>query len=318
MDTQVQETIGKLKYVRGLLDRMGALNAEQKKAESRLGGIQAIDSAPVKRTSKVLWGVLVIAVSMLYLLAACFVVKIYADSRYSLWDDQYEAAVWFDEEMWNEEHGGETDPPAYPGYRGPLKEHITYGEAVLMVMNEQANYLLLPPLVIGIIIFAAYKARVAEWRTKIKKHDAETERILRHNDMVVNNNIAVNWQIQDVKGKKGQVSREFLENAGSWFPREYCYYAAVDFFIHELQFGMASTLGEAVRNYREEMHRRYVEKKLDELAGMLSIVIDNQAVIVSTQEALLRQQMIGTFISCATWEETRRASQSITDMSYRI
>lgn len=316
MDTQVQEAIKKLKYVRSLLDRMAALNAEQKKAESRLGGTQVVDTTPVKRTSKVLWGILVIIVSLLYLLAARFVVKVAADSRYSLWDDQYEAAVWFDEEMWNEEHSGEENPPAYPGYRGPLKEHITYSEAVLMAMNDYANYLLLPPFVIGIIIFAAYKARVTEWRTKVKKHDAEIERILQHNDMVVNNNIAANWQIQDVKGRKRQVSREFLENAGSWFPQEYCYYDSVDFCIHELQFGMASELGEAFRNYREELHRRYVENKLREISGMISIVIDNQAVIVSTQEALLRQQMIGTFISCATWEETRKLNQSIADMGY--
>lgn len=316
MDTQVQETIRKLKYVRSLLDRMAALNAEQKKAESRLGDTQVVDTTPVKRTSKLLWGVLVITVSLLYLLAARFVVKVSADTKYSLWDDQYEAAVWFDEEMWNEEHSGEENPLAYPGYRGPLKEHITYGDAVLMAMNDYANYLLLPPFVIGIIIFAAYKARVTEWKTKVKQRDAEIERILKHNDMVVNSNIETNWLISDVKSKKAQVSREFLENAGSWFPQEYCYYDAVDFLIHELQYGMASTLGEAFRNYREELHRRYVKKKLDELTGMISIVIDNQAVIVSTQEALLRQQMIGTFISCATWEETRRFNQSIADMGY--
>lgn len=316
MDTQVKEMIRELKYVRSLLDKMAALNAEQKKAESRLRGTQAVDTTPVKRTSKALWGVLAIIVSLLYLLAARFVVKTVADTRYSLWDDQYEAAVWFDEEMWNEEHSGEENPPAYPGYRGPLEEHITYGDAVLIAMNDYANYLLLPPFVIGIIIFASYKARVTEWKTRVKKHDAEIERVLQHNDMVVNKNIAVNGLIQDIKSRKGQVSREFVENAGSWFPREYCYYDAVDFLIHELQFGMASSLGEAFRNYREELHRRYVEKRLDELAGMISIVIDNQAVIVSTQEALLRQQMIGTFISCATWEETRKLNQGIADMGY--
>ena len=97
---------------------------------------------------------------------------------------------------------------------------------------------------------------------------------------------------------------------------------AVDFFIHELELGTATNLPEAIKNFREDQYRKSVLRNqgiaIDRLGKMIeqnNVIIDNQKILISGQQELIRQQMLGNMIAAATWNETRNIANNTREIA---
>ena len=97
---------------------------------------------------------------------------------------------------------------------------------------------------------------------------------------------------------------------------------AVNFFIHELERGTATNLPEAIKNFREDQYRKSVLRNqgiaIDRLGKMIeqnNVIIDNQKILISGQQELIRQQMLGNMIAAATWNETRNIANNTREIA---
>lgn len=128
-------------------------------------------------------------------------------------------------------------------------------------------------------------------------------------------------QIEAFHERKRQISKEFLENLCKWYPKEYAFMEAVEFFIHELDIGTATTLPEAIKNFREDQYRKNVvenqEKMINNQKTMINnqiIMINNQKIMISKQNEMIRQQMVGNCIAAATFSEVQNISSTVSNI----
>lgn len=129
-------------------------------------------------------------------------------------------------------------------------------------------------------------------------------RIVEENRRIEDNNRKIESEIVDIHKRKQLISQEYRDSIAPWFPNEYLYKSAIEFFIRELQIGTARTLPEAILNYKEHLHRQKVEDALNGMNTKMNIMISNQ-------ERMIFQQMIGNWINYATWQEARKMNQSM-------
>lgn len=115
--------------------------------------------------------------------------------------------------------------------------------------------------------------------------NAENEKIMRienqrraaYNAQVMAEAQQINEEMQKIR----QIANEQL----TWYPRNYCYSEAVDFFIDAIQNFRADSLKEAINLYIEEQRHRQL--------------LLNQQKIANQQQQIARQQQISNVLSTA-------------------
>lgn len=268
MTTDVKETIEKLKYVRSLLGAMDNLNREELNARQNFKKPQKVVGAPIpQKPSKKHGRGWYIA----WLLVAFVVLTLF-----SAWMGQESARAY--------------NPD----------------NAFLFVLPMAAAETALMVAVVGAAIFVFHKIKDSETEKAQKRQMQAHEVSLARSRDIEAYNMRVRAEIEDLHKRKKLISGEYDTSVCPWFPREYCYMDAVNYFIRELELGTATTLPEAIKNYREHLFQERVIGALGEMNDRLRIVINNQDVMIRKQEELIRQQMFGNAIACATWDEVKK------------
>ena len=107
-----------------------------------------------------------------------------------------------------------------------------------------------------------------------------------------------------------------MQNIIEWYPKDYGYPAAVDFFINQVENHLATTIQECVEQYNTYTFRQKVTDNQ-------KIMIGNQQIMISKQDEMIRQQMIGNAIATvnmmanvATAHNTANIAHNTADIAY--
>ena len=180
----------------------------------------------------------------------------------------------------------------------------------------------IPFLAIAVIIFAKqwYKDRDVIKINRLRKK--QYQEAVEHNRRIYAHNQKIQQELEVFHERKRQISKEYLTSVCQWYHEDYAFMEAVDFFIHELELGTATNLPEAIKNFREDQYRKSVLRNqgiaIDRLGKMIeqnNVIIDNQKILISGQQELIRQQMLGNMIAAATWNETRNIANNTREIA---
>ena len=196
-----------------------------------------------------------------------------------------------DEFAWSHNHQGEP----YPGYQGSEKVNMAK--------------VLVPASIRGFIIAFIITGIVAAIMTnKRKRGDAGVERqneqlqrqyeeAVQNNQAIAKKNAEIDAQIQQIANKRSLISEEYMQNIIEWYPRDYGYPSAVDFFINLVENHLATTIQECVEQYDTHMFRQKVTDNQQEMIDNQQVMLENQQIMISKQDEMIRQQMIGNTIA---------------------
>lgn len=299
----MEKTVKDLSYVRGLLIAMSKLNQNELQFRTQIRPImQARNVQHKKSTKKVGWIVLlvVIFVVMTLLLALS-----YAPPAVRKSVEAYKRDIVDEEFNWVMNHHDDKQP--YPGYSGSVSP-ITFGVAYKQSLPRAGGLVLFWTVIAGAIIFTIQRVNNKAIDRNNKLQTQQYQAVMAQNQQILALNQRVQQQIIEVHKRKELISQEYITSICPWFPKEYCYFEAIDYFIHELQIGTATTLPEAIKNYRQYLFENKVTGKLDQIA-------ENQSTMIRNEEEMIRQQMIGNFIACASWMETKNISNNVRNIA---
>lgn len=136
-------------------------------------------------------------------------------------------------------------------------------------------------LIVILIIFLIRKSRKKRYAQANAENEKikhiENERRAAYNAQVMAEAQQINEEMQKIR----QIANEQL----TWYPRNFCYSEAVDFFIDAIQNFRADSLKEAINLYIEEQRHRQL--------------LLNQQKIANQQQQIARQQQISNVLSTA-------------------
>ncbi len=303
-----------LHYLNTLLTAMGRLNEKELSAQKQFRNLMRTKAEPTKTVlPKHIWVILVIIV---YIVAAAIGGFMLRSDMQKESGQIYEAMQ--EQNMTYEELMSWYDRVVMAnfGIWGIDDGEYSYGEAYLHGFIRSMWWLFWAMLVICAITLLlvrlfnyiaayVYKGRIEKYRNTILQ-----------NKKIGENNQRIQEYIEELHVRKQLISQECVEKILPWFPREYCYHEAINYFIHELEIGTASNLAEAIMNYREYQYRRGVANKLSNMSNMLNVMINNQQVVMSQQEEIVRQQIVGNCINAATLNEARNIADSARSIEF--
>lgn len=275
-----------LLYVKDLVTAMGNLNGEEQilLSEKRvLVQPQKIVRNKSRQNKVDFIGILLLVFMALFLFNAVP----YAINRYRSEKTQIELEKVNDEFSWSMNHSNQEQ---YPGYQG----------------TEKVNWVsvLLPPVIRGFIIAGIFTGIVAAVITVVRKRqDADVDKrnktmqmnyeaALKDNEVILQRNAEIDEKIKQIANKRALISQEYMQNIIEWYPKDYGYPSAVDFFINLVENHLATTIQECVEQYNTHLFRQ-------EVTDNQQVMINNQVVMISKQEEMIRQQMIGNVIAAA-------------------
>lgn len=295
-----EELIAGLYEVKSLLTAMNNVNERERQVRAQRKNTIPVQNVILLPAKKNRMKPLVI----LFLILLAMYTFSYGSNRASISEDAYSAAVTNDKFAWEMQHS-EDEP--YPGYDGPVDEPMGFIMACVRSLPIAGTVSAVFTAVVGAVIFTFRKHKNVSidrenWR-RTQKYRADIEQ----NNQIIAYNRKIDAEIEEFHARKQHISKEYLSNLGQWFPEEYAFMEAVEYFIRELELGTVSNLPEAIKSFREYKFRR---KVIDNQQAM----IDNQGIMILRQEEMIRQQMLGNFIAASTLNETRRMSDTLKDV----
>ena len=102
------------------------------------------------------------------------------------------------------------------------------------------------------------------------------------NEQIVANNKRLQAKEQEILDNLKQLQESYRQYVGSWYPENYCYVEAAEFFYNTIKNYRADSLKEAINLYEVTLHQRRVEdnqkqsikqQKLNNLLSVGSIVM---------------------------------------------
>ncbi len=293
-----------LLYVKDLVTAMGNLNREEQKllSEKRVPvQPQRIVSNKSHQNKVAFIGILLLVFMVLFLFNAVP----NAINRYRSEKTQIELEKANDEFSWNLSHPNQEK---YPGYQG----------------TEKVNWIsvLLPPFIRGFVIAGILTGIVAAVITVIRKRqDTDMDKrnktlqvnyqaTLKNNEIIMQRNAAIDEKIKQIANKRTLISQEYMQNIIEWYPKDYGYPSAVDFFINLVENHLATTIQECVKQYNTHLFRQEVTDNQQEM-------LDNQKVMISKQEEMVKLQMIGNMIAAANLMTNITMANNTADIAER-
>lgn len=273
-----------LLYVKDLVTAMGNLNREEQKllGEKKVPvQAQRITVNKVKRNRGSFFGILLLIFILLFLFNAAP----YAINRYRSEKTQIELEKADDKFSWNLNHPNQGK---YPGYQG----------------SEKVNWVsvLLPPFIRGFIIAGILTGIVAAIISVVRKRqDADVDKknrmlqmnhetVLKNNEIILQKNAEIDEKIKQIANRRALISQEYMQNIIEWYPKDYGYPTAVDFFINLVENHLATSIQECVEQYNTHLFRQEVTDNQQEMLDNQSVMIDNQAVMIDNQEIMISKQ----------------------------
>lgn len=298
-----KEMIEKLEYAYKLMRAMDNMNQEEIKERNNYIELPALPPAPRQtwKQRKRSW--------YLACLAAAFVLlallEIWATSSSIMFQRErdYQAALINDKFDWEVNYAKEGEE--YPGYRGDILPYTRGGamlRALPIAIAEAVFYTAAGAAIVFVWLKVKNAGKKAEYKTAMDKYG----QIAQKYHTIQAENRKTYERIEGIHSRKKAISSEYLANVSNLLPEEYCNMDAVGYFIREFKDGLANTLPEAIKSYRQYQHNRKMECKMDRM-------LNNQEIARQQREELITQQMIGNFISFATFLETSRIAA---DSSY--
>ena len=301
----MNELRDKLIYVRNMLLAMQKLNQDEEQLRNQIKNTSNVMEFMVENTKKrKKWIFIVIAVFLLIVVTST---DRRLDSLYDRAVKDYEYEVYLEELEWMVEHSEEGP---YPGYDEPEPQKMDFlGKAICIgiyhggVLAGILGGIVAIKFVIDSILIKIQNKRIREMN----------QSIIEKNILVESTNKKIVTEIEKIHDRKIRISEEYQKNIISWFPRDYGYLKAVDYFINLIDNHMATTIQEAVEQYRNYEYQQAMlaaqQVMLNQqnilignqemMIGNQEVMIGNQKIMISNQEELVRQQMHGNMINSA-------------------
>ncbi len=304
---ETKKLIEKLEYAHKLIHAMDNLNQEEIKERKNYVELPALPEAPHQtgKTRKRSWYLFCLVA--VFVLNVLFLTWIYSTSIVRQREKDYQNAMFEDKFDWDVNYAEEKGE--YPGYWGDIQPY-TRAEALLRALPiglvEAAVYTAVGAVIVFVFLKIKKAGKKEEYRMAIDKYN----KLAQDYHMIQENNRKVYERIEDIHRRKKAVSSEYLTNVPDLLPKkdeyEYRTVEAVGYFIRELKNGIATSLPEAIKNYRQYRFREEMRIKTD-------AVLRSQEMARRQQEDMIAQQMIGNLIGFATFME---ASKMAADTDY--
>lgn len=168
----------------------------------------------------------------------------------------------------------------------PIKLFLYFlGIAMFIIpfVTYDYDYRMIPINFISGLLIIALTYFVPRLRKKILKKEYEYKdkkainQVIKENEYIAQRNAPINEMIAQVNQDMQNI-RQIADEHLYWYPRNYCYSEAVNYFIEVIANFRADTLKEAVNLYVEELRHRQ---------------------ILDTQQQLVHQQKISNVLSTA-------------------
>ncbi|MBP3339744.1 MAG: hypothetical protein J6L69_10110 [Lachnospiraceae bacterium] len=279
-------------YIRSLLLKMQSLNEEEAKVVQQMQR-PLIAQRPLhkvkKEKSKI---IILIVVYLLIIITQTF------DLSFTLYEDQKRALEYDmvdDKAYWVMTH----DEP-YPGYDGELTTN--YGTALVKAMVAMLPIAIILAIIVIVIARKINKKenkRIEEFNLANAAIEKDNQRIAEENKGIILYKEECKVQIEEIRKQKCEIANEYRKNALTWFPKDYGYLSAVNYFINLVENHMVTNIQDAVEKYLTYMYRAEVTGELKAIKANQTIMINNQRIMISQQEELVRQQILGNMINSA-------------------
>ena len=299
----------KLIYIRNQLDAMDNLNQKERRLMSNIRTVsqerEKMQYGPSQKWRNIL---VVVGVFLAIVISITWVEGQNIHSQ-RLHDRENEIAN--DRFAWNMEH--EDDEP-YPGFDG---EEITKESSYLMAFGEGVFYAIIVSIVVaGVLAYQARqdKARVDSYNQKVEN---DNDRIRANNQIARSTKTEIMEEVNRIHKQKAFISQAFLKEAQEWFPRDYGYRTAVDYFIWLVENHAVDNMKEAVTKIQEQIRHEELMQEQREIKEYLGVIIQNQNVIIHQNEELVRQQMLGNMINTANYVTNRSINSNVSQMNAR-
>lgn len=272
----------KLMYVKDLVTAMDKLNQEEqgllRQKKHPVTQNEVVVEMPQEQKGKKVLILIAVFVVLFVMNTVPLVSNLHKSQQSQIRRERLDA-----EFSWNLEHPGEE----FPGYNDEPEESwvFTYFLAV-------ARGFIISFIITGIL------ALVLNYNAKSKRADAErrNERqrkqhqdIQKNNELIVWQNKEIDEKINQINNRRRLISQEYMENIIAWYPKDYGYLSAVEFFINLVENHLAETIQECVEQYNTHMFREEVKENQK----------DTQKIVITAYENIVRQQMIGNMIATA-------------------
>lgn len=292
--SESKEVIEKLEYVHKLIHAMDNLNQEEIKERKNYIELPVLPPAPQQTGKKRKRSWYLACLAAAYVLVTLLVTWSYSDSIMRRREKDYQNAVIDDKFNWEVNYAKEGEE--YPGYQGDIQPY-TRGETLLRALPIAMVEALFYTAIGAVIVFLCLKVKQAGIKGEYKMAMDKYNKIAQNYHMIQANNQKIYERIEDIHRRKKAISNEYLTNVPNLLPKEYCNMEAVGYFIRELKNGIADTLPEAIKSYRQYQFQKEMKCKMDG-------ILNNQEIARQQREELITQQMVGNFISFATFLET--------------
>ncbi len=153
--------------------------------------------------------------------------------------------------------------------------------------------------IVCLIIVVAQKSNESSVKHTNERIKAKNQQILANNQMIEQQNQELEVEISKIRDRKLAVSQEYQRNVLTWFPKDYGYLEAVNYFMQLVENHRVDTIREAVDLYDTYVYRKEMTLKQDAMLNNQIVTINNQKVLISKQDNLVRQQMVGNMINVA-------------------
>ena len=130
-----------------------------------------------------------------------------------------------------------------------------------------------------------------------KRRKQQYDAACQNNQLIVKHNAEVDLKLKQIADRRTLISQEYMQNIIEWYPKDYGYPSAVDFFINLVENHLATTIQECVEQYNTHMFRQKVTDNQQEMLANQKVMINNQEIMITKQDKMIRQQMIGNAIA---------------------
>lgn len=300
-----------LLYVKDLITAMGNLNGEEEKLLRQkripIRAQQVVLNKPKQNKGTLIVILLLIFAGLFFVNTAPYALSSYRSEKVQLELDKTN-----DKFSWELHHPKEEK---YPGYQG--RDSVNWVNVFVPASIRGFIISFVITGIIAAIMASVRKKRDASVDERNRQMKMNYETVLRNNEIILQKNAEVDEQLKQINNKRTLISKEYLQSIITWYPKDYAYLSAVNYFINQVENHMANTIQECVEQYNTYLFRQQITENQQAMLNNQIVMINNQRVMISKQEEMVRQQMIGNAIATvsmmanvATANNTRNIANS--------
>lgn len=279
-----------LLYVKSLVTAMGNLNKQEVQlqgAKKNTVPVQLKTLPPVKKGKAGMIALLIlIFCGLLFINTMPAALSMYQSAKEQIKLDKVN-----DEFSWTLDHHGEK----YPGYQGSEKVDMVKVIVPCAIRGGIIAFVI-TGIVAGVFVIIRRKG-AADVEKENKRRKQQYDAACQNNQLIVKHNAEVDLKLKQIADRRTLISQEYMQNIIEWYPKDYGYPSAVDFFINLVENHLATTIQECVEQYNTHMFRQKVTDNQQEMLANQKVMINNQEIMITKQDKMIRQQMIGNAIA---------------------